>query len=423
MNNTLTKNENWEELKLQKIGAVVTGKTPSQDNPEYWGDVLDFITPTDIKTSSKYLTKTARLLSREGRNAFNRLIIPAYSVVVTCIGSDMGKVIINKNECLANQQINSIIVNKDFDIDFVYYLLKNSYKILRLNAEGVGSTMPIINKSSFENLVFRIPTSINEQRSISLVLSALDNKIELLKKQNETLEQIARVVFSEWFVEFNFPNEKGKLYKMSGGKMIKSELGEIPEGWKVGMIKNLIDIFSGYAFKSVDFNAGGKYGLVTIKNVQSGYFVEQTTDRLVSIPNKMPKYCQLKTGDILLSLTGNVGRICYVVGDNYFLNQRVAKIKAKNEKDFAFSYVYFRQETFLETLENVASGTAQQNLSPIKTGELDMIIPSRLILDNFSNIVNPMINKMFQNSLQIQQLTSIRDTFLPKLMSGDLRVK
>jgi len=137
----------------------------------------------------------------------------------------------------------------------------------------------------------------------------------------------------------------------------------------------------------------------------------------------MPDYCNLETGDILLSLTGNVGRVCHVIGENYFLNQRVAKLQAKEKSDYGFVYTMFRQNSMIGLLESISAGTAQQNLSPIKTADLEIIIPSRKILDEFANTINPMIDKMLDNKLQIQSLARSRDALLPRLMSGEVRVK
>jgi len=261
-----------------------------------------------------------------------------------------------------------------------------------------------------------------EQKAIADVLSSFDDKIELLREQNKTLEAMAQALFKHWFVDFEFPNVDGKPYKSSGGKMVDSELGEIPDGWRVGVVNDLVHIHSGFAFKSLDFVESGKFGLVTIKNVQDGYFVENTTDRLQDLPDKTPDYCLLKTGDVLLSLTGNVGRVCYAVGKNYLLNQRVAKLEAKNINDVAFTYLLFRQKPLLSAMEGIASGTAQQNLSPIRTGEIPMLVPSREILDAFGNATNKMLQKMFQNSEQAQTLAQTRDALLPKLMRGEVRV-
>ena len=201
---------NWKETTLRDVGKVITGKTPSKDNPEHWGDLMGFITPSDIKNDSKYIHEPERYISQDGLDAFERMVIPHNSVIVTCIGSDMGKVVINTGDCITNQQINSLIVNDaEYDRDFVYYQLKNSYSLLWMHADG-GSTMPILNKSTFEGLTFSFPP-LSEQKAIAGILSSFDNKIELLRRQNKTLESIAQTLFKEWFIHFTVNGEKLKL--------------------------------------------------------------------------------------------------------------------------------------------------------------------------------------------------------------------
>ena len=136
----------------------------------------------------------------------------------------------------------------------------------------------------------------------------------------------------------------------------------------------------------------------------------------------MPDYCSLNIGNILLSLTGNVGRCCYVHYENLLLNQRVAKLYPKNCNDTSFVYTFFRKQNTKSLLESMARGTAQANLSPIETSKIKVILPNRKALDEFGNICNPIFWKMVNNSKEITHLTALRDTLLPKLMSGEIDV-
>lgn len=123
----------WKEYKLGEIGVVITGKTPSAQNPEDWGNEMLFITPTDYRNYNKYANNSGRKLSSRGINRLKNKVLPPKSLLVTCIGSDMGKVVMSNKECITNQQINSIIPNEKFDSDFTYYKLIDLYDVLKIH--------------------------------------------------------------------------------------------------------------------------------------------------------------------------------------------------------------------------------------------------------------------------------------------------
>jgi len=137
----------------------------------------------------------------------------------------------------------------------------------------------------------------------------------------------------------------------------------------------------------------------------------------------MPEFCKLQIGDILLSLTGNVGRCCLVDTTYLLLNQRVAKLHPIKERDKAFTYFFFRQPKIKQLLEDMAKGTAQANLSPIETSNMELKIPDDYTLNEFSSLVTPWLEKLIFNKKSIQTLTKIRDSLLPKLMSGEVTVE
>jgi type I restriction enzyme S subunit len=194
------------------------------------------------------------------------------------------------------------------------------------------------------------------------------------------------------------------------------------ENWKTGKINDLIDILSGFAFKSSIFSSSGTYKLMTIKAIQDGYLETSGADRIEDVPSNMPSYCYLSLGDILLSLTGNVGRCCLVDEEYLLLNQRVAKIYPKNNRDFAFAYILFRRSSTRQMLEEMAKGTAQANLSPIETANIEILIPPKEKLESFNRLCRPLVEKVLFNKKQTKQLEKLRDTLLPKLMNGEVRV-
>ena len=190
----------WKKNKLGNIGNVITGKTPSKDNPEDWGNEVLFITPSDYKNYGKKAYSSIRMLSRVGIERQKNRLLPPSSVLVTCIGSDMGKSVVNSSLCVTNQQINAIIPDLSVvTADYLYYLTIDLYDIFRSKG-GDGTAVPILNKSDFEKIDILLPR-IPEQKAIASVLSSLDNKIDLLHRQNKTFESMAETFFRQWFLE------------------------------------------------------------------------------------------------------------------------------------------------------------------------------------------------------------------------------
>ena len=395
-----TKGE-WKTATLGEVCSdVFSGGTPKTSENGYYGGDIPWLRTQEVNFN--YIEDTELKITEEGFKNSSAQWTPANTVIIAMYGNSAGRSAFSRIPLTTNQACCNLIVNKEIANPlFVYFAVKNQYKSLESLANG--GAQQNLNASIVKNFVIPLPP-LSEQEGIVKILSSLDDKIELLRQQNETLEQIARTAFEEKFL-------KGV------------DIGNLSVGWKMGTINDLICIFSGFAFKSAEFDAVGQYKLATIKNVQDGYFVKQTTDHLAMLPSRMPQYCLLQTGDILLSLTGNVGRVCYVVGDNYLLNQRVAMLKPRNKIDLAYTYMFFRQSSMLETLGRISSGTAQQNLSPIKTGELITVVPARDTLDAFAEMANPLLEKMQKNSLQVEMLASVRDAILPKLMGGEVRVQ
>ena len=314
----------------------------------------------------------------------------------------VGKYLLDFDSYL-NQRVCKFVDMQKADYKFIYYTLLNSSFQKYINAFSFGAAQANISTTEIWNFQIHLPP-LPEQQAIAAVLSPFDDKIELLRAENQTLEQMGQELFKERFGKWKVGDE-------------------LPEGWRVGKLGEMVDLLNGFSYKSSDFVENGKYRLVTIANVQDWNFIEKTKDSLDIIPEKMPDYCLLKTGDILLSLTWNVGRVCLIIGENYFLNQRVAKISPKNPIDYAYSYLYFRQKHMIALLESISVGTAQQNLSPIKTSDSSIIVPLREILDSFWEKANILVRKIVKNLEQIQSLSATRDQLLQKLMSGEVRVE
>ena len=222
------------------------------------------------------------------------------------------------------------------------------------------------------------------------------------------MEESAQRLYKEWFVDLRFPGHENT--KIVDG---------VPEGWAKKRINEFASILSGYAFKSSTFEENGYYNIVTIKNVQNGFFEGKRLNHIRKLPPGMPQHCLLNTGDLLLSLTGNIGRVCMVIGKNNLLNQRVAKIESKYP---AFVYCLFRSNSMFTAINNLGNGAAQQNVSPIRIGELEIIFANDEIISNFEKITSNIRKQILLLHSKINLLSEARDRLLPKLMSGEIEV-
>ena len=290
---------------------------------------------------------------------------------------------------------------------YLYYILSSNTFFEHMMAGANGTKMPRGNKKLIMNYSFELP-SLPTQHRIATILSRYDSLIENYQKQIKLLEEAAQRLYKEWFVDLHFPGHENR-----------NIVDGVPEGWEKKPVKTIIEFQSGYAFKSSAFMEDGIYKIVTIKNVKDGAFDGENVSKIASIPEKMPKHCILEDGDILLSLTGNVGRVCIVNGKNYLLNQRVAKLKSAYK---AYTYCLFRSRDMFIEVNNLANGAAQQNVSPIRIGEMKILIPEKKWLDDFERTVSNYILGIITLQSQIRFLTEARDRLLPKLMNGEIAV-
>ena len=343
-------------------------------------------------------------------NKRNARAIPQENDLIFAREATAGNVaLIQKGEkvCLGQRTVlirpNQEKVNPAF---LTYFLLapKQQYNLL---STANGATVAHVNLPTIRNLKIDLP-ELPTQHRIASILSRYDSLIENYQKQIKLLEEAAQRLYKEWFVEFRFPGHENTTI-----------IDGVPEGWEKKKVNSIIELQSGFAFKSSTFDDNGAYKIVTIKNVKDGAFDGDNVSRIVAIPEKMPKHCVLADGDILLSLTGNVGRVCIVNGKNYLLNQRVAKLATDYK---AFAYCLFRSRDMFIEVNNLANGAAQQNVSPIRIGEMKILLPNNELLQEFESIARKSIARIISLQSQHRLLTEARDRLLPKLMNGEIKV-
>ncbi len=395
----------WKYKTLDQLGEVSRGRSKHRprNDPSLFGGEYPFIQTADVKAANFYITEYDATYNEKGL-AQSKLWHPG-TLCITIAANIADTGILAMDACFPDSVMGFLPYEGVADVRFVKYC----FDILQQNCKKIsqGAAQDNLSWEKLSTILFPAPP-IEVQKRIADMLSTYDDLIENNQKQIKLLEEAAQRLYKEWFVDLRFPGYE--TTPITDG---------IPEGWKRDEVNSIIDLLSGFAFKSADFTDAGAYKIVTIKNVQDGMFDGHNVSRIAEVPTKMPKHCYLNNGDILLSLTGNVGRVCVVNGNNYLLNQRVAKLKSDYP---AFAYCLFRSNDMFVEMGNLANGAAQQNLSPIKTGQIKILIPPVELLIRFEEVVTVYMKQMLNLNEQIELLQETRDRLLPKLMNGEIEV-
>jgi type I restriction enzyme, S subunit len=311
------------------------------------------------------------------------------------------------------------------DPKFLYYLvIEPNFRKAAINSMTGTSGRQRVQNNILEKMPITLP-DILEQKKIAKILSSFDDRIELNNKINSILEQISKTIFKHWFINFEFPNEQGKPYKSSGGEFIDSELGKIPKGWKVGMFGDICTVKGGYAYKSNDFLPNGDFPIIKIKNIQENRIVNMKDLQFISKEiSDNTKEFWLSDGDIVMAMTGaTVGKFGIVVNlpkfDHSLLNQRVAKFFSDN---IVFVFMILLREIFKKEIIDKAHGSAQANFSARDIQKIKIILPDKKLINYFNKVMNPLFNLIIKNIKENIILENLRDTLLPKLITGKIRV-
>lgn len=315
---------------------------------------------------------------------------------------------------------------KDLDSTFLLYFLNSRIGQFQLNNMMIGSAQKALTIVGLKGMRIEIP-EIEEQKQIAKTLSNLDQKVNLLRQQNQTLEELAQTLFKRWFVEFEFPNENGQPYKSSGGKMIDSVptsigMGEIPEGWQLGTIEDLtIRMSSGGtpSTKNEEYY-NGSINWFSTKELQDDFLLESEKQiTLNAIENSSAKLFPKNTILMAIYAAPTVGRLGILSFESAF-NQAAVGLVAKSEVGYPFVFLLLKH--LRKELNNLANGAAQQNLNVGLVKGFKIIIPAGNILSQFNELALSLFNQIQNNSTEMHTLSLLRDTLLPKLMSGELTI-
>ncbi len=398
---------NWEIKPIKSIGRVVTGKTPPTDNPEYFDGGELFVSPRDLDWDSHYIAETETRITSKALEKFKNQVIPRNTVMFTSLSFAFGKMGIASKPCLTNQQINSVIVNKENNPKFVYYLLRAYKPIIFSYNSGIDT--PIVPKSVFEKIEVKIPSN-KLQEKIAAILSAYDELIENNQRRIALLEKMAEEIYREWFVRLRFPgHEKVKIIK------------GVPEGWQRTKVVTLTSYLKrGVAPQYDDLAEGFAINQKCIRDGKLDLSFARHQSRDVSADK------QIRFGDVLVNSTGEgtLGRVAQVLTQlsNCIVDSHVTIVRPKhNVPIHYFGMTLKAWEVHFSTMGRGA--TNQTELSPTVIGNIEVTMPSKPLQDVFESHAEPLFAQITYLTAQNERLTRMRDLLLPRLISGKLSVE
>lgn len=384
----------WVERKISDIGTVVGGATPSTKKPEnYENGKIAWITPRDLSTfSGRYIERGERNITEIGLKSCSTQLLPKNTVLFSS-RAPIGYVAIAANEVCTNQGFKSVIPNENTDPLFLFYLLK--YNKDKIEGMGSGTTFKEVSGNTMKNIVVNVPTDKKVQEKIAAILGSIDDKIEENEQINNNLFEQMQALYKAWFVDF----------EPFGGVR--------PSNWNDTNIYAIANIIYGAPFASKLFNTDGLgKPIIRIRDLKEQAFVTFTTE-------EHPKGHLIQPGDIVVGMDGEFRP--YIWGNEpAWLNQRVCIFESNRPQGKAF--VLYTIKPLLNKIEQTQVATTVIHIGKKDFDAFEIILPDEATLDSFDSITAPMIEQIVNNRLQNKRLAVLRDTLLPKLMSGELDV-
>jgi len=430
----------WKTFRIGDIAKVFTGRTPPGTlEDDFSGDTL-FVTPGDM-TEQKVISRTVRTLSSSGADKLSRIIFDK-GIVVSCIGWQMGKSAVITQPAATNQQINTVLPDEDLvDLNFLYYSLKSKRDYI-FNLGATATRTPIVKKSLFEKIEFKAPP-LPKQKAIAHILGSLDDKIELNRRMNATLEQMAQALFKSWFVDFDpvtdnalaagnaIPEElaeRGQIRSQAiangtanrdvakgfpAAFQLTEEMGWIPEGWEAMPFKS---------FTMAKTARVGDQAVPEYSSTNEGLFPR--ADRFKKQLSKSKANNKLiNYGDLVFGMSRqvlNFGLMHQEVGSVSSAYNVFEIDQSTIFPEFVEYHIRARPSYYYGMLG--ASSREGQSLSITNFNLTSMLIPRGETQEEFQRQRKDLVSRQLLNSSQSECLTKLRDTLLPKLISGELRI-
>ncbi len=381
-------NTGWRKVKFGDLINLIGGGTPKTSVKEYWSGGIPWLSVTDFNTGRKYVYSSEKSITETGLNNSNTKILNKGDIIISARGT-VGVISMLGEKMAFNQSCYGIRAKDESFNEYVYYLLKNT--VNRLQHISHGGVFDTITRDTFNKIEVSLPP-LSEQEAIAEVLSSLDDKIELLHKQNKTLENIAQTFFHKWFIE------------------------DAKEDWEEKSLDKIADYLNGLACqKYPPKNEIDKLPVLKIKELRNGF----TKNSDWSNSEVEDKYI-VELGDIIFSWSGSL-LLKIWDGQKCVLNQHLFKITSKQYPKW---FYYFWTKYYMEKFVGIADSKAT-TMGHIKREDLSnsvVLLSSKNELSKMNKLINPHFEKIISNLKSISKLEKLRNTLLPKLMNGNVRI-
>lgn len=446
----------WTEHRLGDVTKWASGGTPSKKNDDFWNGEIPWISATSMK-GTRYSSSDLKI-TEVGLKAGSRLA-EKDTILLLVRGSTLHKKIlvgITENSVSFNQDVKAITpTDSRLDSWYLLFWFMSIEKTLLDMVENTGIGAGKLDTKLLQNLIIKIPPK-EELSRIKTLAKNLDDKIILNRQTNQTLEHIAQALFKSWFVDFE-PTRAKIAAKQAGqdpewaamaaisGKtvaeldqldavqlaqlkttaalfpdgLVESELGEVPEGWCTEAISEWGSIICGKTpSKKKKEYYGGQIPFIKIPDMHASMYAVSTTDTLSELGASSQPKKLLPIGSVCVSCIATVGKVV-ITNQKAFTNQQINSIIPNNDKHTP--YLYFTMLGLNDHLHDLASGgSATLNLNTGNFSKIDILRPSNKVLEAFAFLVKPMLSNIMENCLQEANLAYLRNTLLPKLLSGEL---
>jgi type I restriction enzyme S subunit len=411
--------EEWKVDYLSEHVEIIGGGTPKTTSNEYWNGDIPWISVVDFVGGKRWIYDTEKHITKKGLENSSTKLLHNGQLIISARGT-VGELSQVTRDMAFNQSCYGIDGKSELDNNYLFYLLK--LKTKEFQKKGHGAVFNTITKETFSQILVPIP-SLTEQYAIAKLLMDLDSKIEVNQRSNRFLEAIGETIFKSWFIDFEFPNQEGKPYKSSGGEMVTSELGEIPKAWKVGCIEEVAEVICGGTPSTkvpLYFTSNG-IAWLTPKDI-SGYegkFIEKGKTDITDEGLKNSSARLLPKGTILFTSRAPIGYLVIALNDittNQGFKSLIPKANMRTE------YLYQSIRKLTPYIQSISSGSTFSEVSGNTLKQVRILIPELKILDRFENLMCPINSKIILNSKGVKTLSNLRDSLLPRLMSGKIRV-